>query len=136
MEKRTAKRPEYDGNACMLYDFMVSQGLTEEIIAQQMGLDVEREKIVGEEIHRRAPWQPVAGWIQNPNSIPRYYMLSLCSAMDAPLEAMFIKSRLLNGLDFPFCWHAGEGGQKLEDTPSAELIEELKRRGYKVYKEV
>lgn len=50
MGKKSMKRPEYDGNACMLYDFM--------------------------------------------------------------------------------------GGQKLEGIPSAELIEELKRRGYKVYKEV
>ncbi len=137
MAKKDMKRPEYDGNACMLYDFMVFQGLTEEIIVRQMGLDEEFEKIWDKKVLKRAPWQPVATWIQNPGSIPLNYMLGLCSAMNAPVEAVFFKSRILNNLDFSFggsIWQ--EEGRKLEDVPSAKLIEELRRRGYKVFKEV
>ncbi len=137
MAKKTTKRPEYDGNACMLYDFMVSHGLTEESIAHRMGLDVELEKKWGKEDYRSTPWHPVATWIQSPWSIPRNYILNLCSAMNAPVEAIFFKSRILNNLDFPFgggIWQEEERG--LEDIPSAELIQELRRRGYKVFKEV
>lgn len=120
------KRPEYDGNACMLYDFMVSQGLTEESVMHRMGLDIDKS----------APWYPVSIWIQELVSIPRHYMASLCSAVNAPLEAVFIKSRLLNDFPFHFCECVGKERKKLEDIPADELIGELKRRGYKVYKEV
>lgn len=128
------KRPVYTENACMLYDFMTSQGLTEEIIMQRMGIDKEMEAIWGEEISSRAPWYPVATWIEHPTSIPWHYILSLCKAFNAPMEAVFTKSRILNNMPFELC--RGSEKQELEDIPSYKLVTELKRRGYKVYKEV
>ncbi len=136
MAKRPIKRPEYDGNACMLYGFMASQGLIEEIIAQQMGLDEEFGEIWDKEGLKRVPWQPVATWIQSPGSIPRNYILRLCSAINASVEAIFFKSRILNNLDFSFGGGIWQEERGLEDTPSAELIQELRRHGYKVFKEV
>ena len=134
MVKRDVKRPVYDGNACMLYDFMISQGLTEEIIMQRMGLDEERKTVLGEENFGRSPWYPISVWIESPISIPRHYILSLCNALNAPVEAVFTKSRILNNMPFHFCRYGKKQG--LENIPLGELVAELKRRGYKVYKEV
>lgn len=137
MVKGTVKRPAYDGNACMLYDFMVSQGLTEEVIMQRMGLDEEEKAVWGEESYNRAPWNPVAVWIGDPASIPRRYIPSLCNAIGAPIEAIFMRSRIMNGKSF---FLSGKIVQvrklNLQDISSDELITELKQRGYKVYKEV
>lgn len=134
MGKRAVKRPVYDGNACLLYDFMISQGLTEEIIMQRMGMDKESEAIWGEEISSRAPWNPVATWIEQPTSIPRRYILGICKALNAPVEAVFAKSRILNNK--PFELHGESETQVLENIPSNKLVTELKRRGYRIYKEV
>lgn len=134
MGKKGVKKPVYDGNACMLYDFMTSQGLTEEIIMRRMGMDKVKKALFGEEIFSRAPWELVATWIKNPASIPQHYILSICKAFNAPVEAIFTKSRILNNMPFELC---GENEKKEpENMPSDKLVTELKRRGYKVYKEV
>ena len=134
MSKGDVKRPAYDGNACMLYDFMISQDLTEEVTMQRMGMDKEREVILGEEISSRAPWNPVATWIEHPSSIPRHYILGICKALNASVEAVFTKSRILNNK--PFELYGGSETQVLENIPSDKLVTELKRRGYRIYKEV
>ncbi len=137
MAKGTVKRPAYDGNACMLYDFMISQGLTEEIIMQRMGLDEERKAVLGEEDFGRSPWYPISVWIESPISIPRHYIPSLCNAIGAPIEAMFMRSRILNGKRFSLSGKIAQVRKlKLQEISSDELITELKQRGYKVYEEV
>lgn len=136
MSKGDVKRPAYDGNACMLYDFMVSQDLTEEVIMQRMGLDEERKRRLGEKFDC-APWNPVAIWMGDPASIPKRYIPILCEAIGAPIEAMFMRSRILNGKSFSLSGKIVQVGKlKLQDISSDELITELKQRGYKVYKEV
>lgn len=134
MAKESMKRPTYDGCACLLYDYMVSQGLTEEIIMRRMGLNEEQKEMSGKEVYNRAPWCPVSLWIQEPASIPRRYILGLCRAVNAPIEAIFIRSRILNNMPFELCGNSEK--QRLENIPSNKLVIELKRRGYKVYKEV
>lgn len=134
MGKKDVKKPVYDGNACMLYDFMTSQGLTEEIIMRRMGMDIVKKALLGEELFSRAPWEPVATWIKNPASIPQHYILSICKSVNAPVEAVFTKSRILNNMTFELCRENEKQG--LENIPSDKLVTELKRREYKVYKEV
>lgn len=50
------------------------------------------------------------------------------------MEAVFTKSRVLNNMMFELCRENEKQG--LENIPSDKLVTELKRRGYKVYKEV
>lgn len=136
MAKNYVKRPIYDGNACMLYDFMVSQGMTEEMIAECMGLLEEHRKRWGDESINRAPWQPIARWIQDPYSIPRHYIPVLCKVLNAPIEALFAQSRILNNKPFSVYGHLVRvEKQKIEEISSDDLITELKRRGFKIYKE-
>lgn len=123
MGRNALKKPNYDGSACLLYDFMISQGLTEKNVMQRMGLNEEH------------PYFPVSLWIQDSGSIPSYYMQALCSALNAPIEALFIRTKILNGLPFSLYGHIVKK-TNLEEIPSDELIEELKHRGYKIYKEV
>lgn len=123
MERKAIKKPEYDGNACMLYDYMIYQELTEKIVMRRMGIDKEH------------PYLPVSRWIQDPYSIPMHRIPVFCSILNAPIEALFTKSRILNGLPFSVY---GSFVKKinLSDISSDDLIEEVKHRGYKVYKEV
>lgn len=127
MGLRQVKRPVYDGNACMLYDYMVTQGLTEEDVMELMGI----EKSIS------APWHPVNVYIQDPSSIPRYFIPKLCMILNAPVEAVYIRSRILNGLDFPMCG-GGSGRERMhvEWISSEAMIAELQNRGYRIFKEV
>lgn len=88
MGSKKTNRPVYDGNACLLYDFMIKQKLTEEVISERMGLVLEKGS--------KTPWQPIATWIQYPNSIPSYRIPLLCRVLNAPMEAIYIKSFILN----------------------------------------
>lgn len=127
MGLKQVKRPVYDGNACMLYDYMVTQGLTEEAVVKLMGL----------EINVPAPWYPVDIYIQKPVSIPRHLIPKLCMILNAPIEAIFARSRILNGLEFLV-----DGGASSKETmqvkeiSSEAMIAELQNRGYKIFKEV
>lgn len=121
------KRPVYDGNACMLYDYMVNQGLTEETVAELMGF----EKNV------LAPWYPISEYIQRPSCIPRQYIPKLCGILNAPIEAAFARSRILNGQEFPVYRGVSNSDKiRAEGISSEEMIEELRNRGYRIFKEV
>lgn len=121
------KRPVYDGNACMLYDYMVIHGLTEEKIVELMGF----EKCV------RKPWRPVDIYIQEPSSIPRSLIPKLCRVLDAPIEALYIRSRILNGLEFSADWVVScRERTQVEGISSEAMIAELQSRGYRIFKEV
>lgn len=136
MERKEVKRPEYDGNACLLYDFMIYQHLTEKIVMQRMG------------IYKGDPYQPVARWIQSSGSIPYYQTPSLCAALNAPLDATYMNSRILNGKPFDALYArmasfavyarvATDAGKfDLSEISTADLVEEIKHRGYRVYREV
>lgn len=127
MGRQQVKRPTYDGNACMLYDYMVAQELTEEKVVQLMGLEKEDH----------APWCPVFAWIQNPNSIPMYQIPGLCRALNAPMEAIFMKSRILNGQSFSIYGRIVRAEKRrIEDVPTEDMVHELKKRGFKVFKEI
>lgn len=95
MSNIAVKSMEYDVNACMLYDYMIQSGFNEEIVAQQMGLTEEQTIKYGEKMGKSA-WTIIHRWIQSPASIPYHYMFCLCKALNAPCEAMFMQSRLLN----------------------------------------
>lgn len=138
MAKKQVKRPVYDGNTCLLYDFMVVQNLTEEDVAKKMGLDKERIEILGEELFQRTPWEPISRWIRIPASIPYKYVLQLCNVLNAPIEALVMRSRILNGMAFDISQYGCQVKKKsdLRDIYDFELIKELKRRGYLVYQEV
>lgn len=126
MERKEIKEPEYDGNACMLYDYMIHQGLTEKMIMLRMG------------IYTGHPHMPVSYWIQHSDSIPYYRIPALCAVLNAPMHVIYAKSCILNGLPFHMCASVEHIARKpnLSDIPSDDLIEEVKHRGYKVYREV
>lgn len=127
MEGKPIKRPNYDGNACMLYDYMTAQGMKEEDVVHMMGL-VKND---------RAPWCPVSTWISDSASIPMRHIPDLCRALNAPIEAIYMKSRILNGESFSLYGRfVRVEKQCIGDIPSEKLIQELKKRGFKVYKEV
>lgn len=139
MVSKTVKRPVYDGNVCLLYDFMVAQALTEEDVAKRMGLDKERKACWGEEVYDYAPWYPISQWFMEPNSIPIYYMPRLCRVLNAPIEACFQRSKILNGQKFQMSFnHIAHEERRiiLTDISSEEMIQELKKRGYRIFKEV
>lgn len=81
MRKQSLKYGQYDGNACMLYDYMIKSGLNEEIIAQRLGVD----GITGATVRL---------WIQEPISIPYKFMFGLCRVLNAPCEALFLRTRI------------------------------------------
>ena len=85
MVSQQVKKPIYDGNACMLYDYMVEQDLTEEDVSQLL------QRYDG----KTSRW-PISTYIQNPISIPFYRIPGLCKVLNAPIEAVFMKSRILN----------------------------------------
>lgn len=121
------KRHVYDGNACMLYDYMAVQEMKEEDVLRVMRL-IEND---------RELWAPIDTWIQNPRSIPMYRIPALCRALNAPMEAIFMKSRILNGKKFSLYGSLVRiEKQRIEDIPSEILIQELKKRGFKVFEEV
>lgn len=114
-------RPAYDGNACMLYDYMKFHDLTEEMVAERMKLERYPDD--------KAPWQPVQHWIQDPYSIPIWYVPVLCSVLHAPADALFARSRMLNGEPFSGCGVLVRiDVQKLEDLSTDDLLMELRRR--------
>ncbi len=126
MGSRQAKEPIYDGNACMLYDYMVAQGLTEEDVLRLI-----------QKYDDQASGCLVSYYIQNPNSIPRHRIPALCRALNAPIEAIFMRSRILNGQSFSIYGRIVRAEkQRIEDIPSEEMVQELKRRGFKVFKEI
>lgn len=89
MQERRIKDPTYDENACLLYDYMVSRKLTEVQVSKTMneyGIKCDSTNV----------WR----WIQYPDCIPFWGIPALCVALDAPLEALFMQSRILNGLPF------------------------------------
>lgn len=137
MEKKSVKRPTYDGNTCILYDFMVARGLDEEKIAKIIGLHEEQVKLFGEESANKAPWNPVSLWLREPISIPQHYLIRLCTVLHAPIECLYMKSRILNGESFSLQdFYTRKKVQNLNEVSSDLLVSELKRRGFKVYKEV
>lgn len=89
MGKWEMKAFTYDGNACLLYDYMISKKLTEEEVSNTVsGYGIKCDDV------------DVWCWIQYPESIPFWNIPALCVAIDAPLEALFMESRILNGLYF------------------------------------
>lgn len=137
MAKKSVKRPTYDGNTCILYDFMVARGLDEEKIAKIIGLHEEQVKLFGEESANKAPWNPVSLWLREPISIPQHYLIRLCTVLHAPIECLYMKSKILNGESFSLPdFYTGQRTQNLNEVSSDLLVSELKRRGFKVYKEV
>lgn len=127
MGLRQVKRPVYDGNACMLYDYMVTKGLTEETVVELMGF----------KINVRAPWYPVSVYIQEPVSIPRHLIPKLCMVLNAPIEAVFVKSRFLNGLKFSMRGDISNREKlQVEGISSESMTAELQNRGYRIFKEV
>lgn len=126
MVSRQVKKPIYDGNACMLYDYMVMQSLTEEDVLQLM-----------QRYDNQASGCPISTYIQNPISIPFYRIPGLCRALNAPMEAVFMKSRILNGQSFSlYMSFVRTEKQQIEDIPSKDMVQELKKRGFKVFKEI
>lgn len=141
MGRRNVKKPTYDGNACLLYDFMVFQNLTEEDVAERIeALVLEYRKAEKEE--RGLEYLPIdflniSTWIQRPDSIPRYYMPYLCMVLNAPLESFFTRSKILNGQSFSPNGLFGRVKEKpIGEISTDDLIREIKKRGYKVFKEV
>lgn len=137
MAKKSVKRPTYDGNTCILYDFMVARGLDEEKLAKMVGVYQDRVEKWSEEIANRALCAPVSLWFQEPTSIPQHYLIRLCTVLHAPIECLYMKSRILNGESFSLQdFYTGQRTQNLNEVSSDLLVSELKRRGFKVYKEV
>ena len=121
------KKFVYDGNACMLYDYMVAQEMKEKDVLHML-------RLVENDGELRAP---IDIWIQKPNSIPMYLIPALCRVLNAPIEAIFMKSRILNGKNFSiYGKFVRAEKQRIEDIPSEILIQELKKRGFKVFGEV
>lgn len=135
MALKAVKRPVYDGNTCLLYDYMVSQGLTEEDVARLMGVDEQQIAIMGEELYNLAPWQPVARWFMRPDSIPNNMIAKLCEVLHAPIDACFARSRMLNGQEFHMGHMYKTMKEILAEATSEDLVQELERRGYRVIKE-
>lgn len=135
MASKAVKRPVYDGNTCLLYDYMVAQGLTEEEVARRIGVDKQQIALMGEELYSRAPWQPVARWFMRPDSIPNNMITKLCEVLHAPMDACFVRSRILNGQEFHMGHMYKTVKEILAEATSEELIQELEGRGYRVSKE-
>jgi hypothetical protein len=135
MASKAVKRPVYDGNTCLLYDYMVLQGLTEEEVARLMGVDKQQIAIMGEELYNLAPWQPVARWLMRPDSIPNDCIYLLCRVLHAPIEACYAKSRVLNGQEFHMGHMYKTMKEILAEATSEALVQELEGRGYRVIKE-
>lgn len=126
MGARQTKEPIYDGNACMLYDYMIAQRLTEEDVLRLM-----------QKYDNQALGCPVFYYIQNPNSIPRHLIPVLCRALNAPIEAIFMRSRILNRQSFSIYGRiVRTEKQRIEDIPLGEMVQELKKHGFKVFKEI
>lgn len=133
MGRKDVKRPVYDGNACLLYDYMITQGLTEEKVAKLIVMDSVQKGIRGINVPTNAPWQPVARWIQHPSSIPRCHIYQLCRILKAPFEAVYIQSKILNGKEFTAPNEIGRQDRKCsDDFRSEDLIKVLTSRGFKV----
>lgn len=129
MKKINAKRPEYDGNTSLLYDFMVAQGLKEEDVVEKMGMrDLE------DEFYQRAPWKPVSIWLKCPVSVPAKYILPFAKILNAPIEAIYMRSKILNGLPFDIEEYRYSGVIKRFSDDA--LIRELQRRGYMIGKPI
>lgn len=136
MASKAVKRPVYDGNTCLLYDYMVAQGLTEEEVARLMGVDRQQIAIMWEELYNLAPWQPVARWLMRPDSIPYDCIYLLCRVLHAPIEACYAKSRVLNGQEFHMDGSIFRTkNEMVAEATSEELVQELESRGYRVIKE-
>ena len=135
MALKAVNRPVYDGNTCLLYDYMVAQGLTEEEVARRIGVGRQQIALIGEELYGRAPWQPVARWFMRPDSIPNNMIAQLCEVLHAPIDACFARSRMLNGQEFHMGHMYKTSKEILEETTSEELVRELEGRGYRAIKE-
>lgn len=83
MQERQIKSPTYNGDACLLYDYMILQDLTEEDVLIRLGAVVPKAQQNAD---------TVKNWIHNPSSIPFEFIPLLCGVLHAPLEAVFLKS--------------------------------------------
>lgn len=83
MQEGRLKSPTYDGNVCLLYDYMILQDLTEEDVLTRLGAVVPKAQ---------QNVDTIKGWIQNPSSMPFEFIPLLCEVLNAPLGAAFLKS--------------------------------------------